>query len=564
MRKVTASAVLLTAITGCAHSEAPTTQWSFSVPDSGEAASSNGLSSDFTLPSALSDEAQAFVDQASKRRALSPVESAKSFRQDGVSGLNVPLEVPAATSRSNAPASNREASPLVTATTQAEDLIATYTAPRPDPVAEARAYLDTNPNTNSPELVTNRTPYSSAQVYLPSSPTAAPLFDLTSAGPSPLTTQVVAGQAASLPTGLTNVEPLNAASALPSVLPQTPISANVLEPTSRSIREVAIAQDVPLGTAILLSRQQNPADGSTTTIPNVALSSTSQNETPSGLTDSSADDPLPRLTPADTTVFQPVPQLLDQSLDQPFDQPLEQLPGLVTTVPINALANEPSDASGATPFSSLDNAPLAEAAVSTAGLSAQLQPTVVSLLPQQMSSAGPTLESLTESMPYREPSPLVAQAQASYAEIETSLPTDDLRSPLLEGLQSLGTSPESAIYLPIAEPVASVVGSSTNSLASSMQGVVSALGNEASMATFSLLDPASTEAINADDVSLESSKKLPSLAQSVAAQIAETSRSISPQSDTAKRFRATTQRAVPALRLGQKLSSKYRHRAFWH
>ncbi len=596
MRKVTASAVLLTAITGCAQSKAPTNQWSFEVPDFSEtAASFNSVNDNFTLPSALSDEAQAFVNQASKAQT-DPAFEPKSFRQLGPSNPDALI----VTSLPTAPASDADVSPPVTVTTAlVNELIQTYTAPRPDPVAEARAYL----NNNSPELATNGGLYSSAQAYLPSFTAATPISDSTPVMPS-----TVAAQTAN-----PAVESINTANALPSLLPQAQtitsqadlLSPNSLSPVastsiastsiaSTSIREVAATEDVPLGTAILLSMQQNSAENSATAVPNVALSSVGRDGPTSVRSDASfVVDPLPTLTPAAIPVLQPAIELPNQSSD------------LVATVPSNALADtgfstlsngmsSNSTASGALP----SNASLTEPVAPSMGLSAELQPTIASLMPEQTAITSPTLKNLTQSMPYREPSRLVIQFQTSadnfiqsgftrsdstqtdFAQAKTlfnpqpedlvplvtiqdlapirDVETDASSSPLLEGLQSLGASSESTVYLPVTE---SATGTSIDSLASSMQVSISTLSDEASTSTFNLLNLAGVDTASAEEISLENP---PSIARSIAAQITETSRAISLRSDTAKRFNQATQRAIPTLDLGRKLSSKYRHRAFWH
>ncbi len=581
MRKVTASAVLLTAITGCAQSKTPTNQWSFEVPDSSEtAASFNSLNSNFTLPSALSDEAQAFVNQASKARTGRSFEP-KSFRQPGSSNPDTPV----VTSLLTEPASNAEVSPPLTVTTSlTEELIQTYTAPRPDPVAEARAYL----NDNTPGLATNRDSYSSAQVYLPSFTAATPISDSTLEMPSTMAVQ----------TANPAVESINTANVLPSLLPQVQAiasQADVLAPNSlspvasTSIREVADAEDVPLGTAILLSRQQNPAENSMAAVPSVALGLARQDGPTSAFTDSSVvADPLPTLMPAEIPVLQPAIELPSQSSN------------LVATVPNNASvdAGLSTSSNGTASNSTLpSSASLTEPVAPSMGLSA-LQPTISSLMPEQTAFTSPTLKNLTQSMPYRGPSALVVQFQTSaddftqssfvrpdstqtdFAQVETlfnsqlenlvplvtiqdiapiqDLETDGSSSPLLEGLQSLGASSESMIYLPVAE---SATGTPIDSLASSMQVFISTLSDEASTPIFNLLNPAGVDTASAEEVSIENS---PSIARSITAQITKTSRAVSLRSDIAKRFNQATQRATPALELGRKLSSKYRHRAFWH
>ena len=606
MRKVTASAVLLTAMTGCAHSKAPTTQWSFEVPNSNETASLTNLDRDLALPLSLSDDAQAFVDQASQRLAA-PTFEPKPFEQSGVASSKPPavVSLPNISAPSTAPNSAPRAAnegAVTAATPLADELIETYTASRPDPVAEARAYL----SRNSPALVANRAPHSSTEAYLPSFSTATPISDLTPVAPA-LVASGVASPALPTPNLVSrSLETSVPADNLPSLLPQPlafeadSLEADTLAIASASVRDVAIAEDVPLGTAILMTMQQGAAEN----FPEVSTESTTEKFSTT----------LPSTNLAQRTHLA---QLIET------DGEAASSADLVATIPTEALTRLPLEE--VDPLAALNQTP-------------------IGLMPEQTLSSQPTLDSLMRSMPARDSSPLVEQFQVAetppldqsdFAQVEARVESNTQVESTLESALPILDSPyalseesglldlsSNTIYLPIADEV---VDMPTSSLASSIRGVISTLGHEASIATFihsvnidsaesasaesTSTESTSTEPTGVERLSDELSDELPSeqtedtlgLARSISTQtngnphplsahhhfgkhadtttqkpipafdvdrlmtdkIVKTSRALNLHPNAARRLKETAQRAIPVFQVDKNLSSRHRHRTFW-
>ena len=162
MRKVTASAVVLTALTGCTQSSIPSTQWSFEVPSeeqdkdiSGTALVASQSPSDRTQ-SSLSKSTQSSVEQPLSGRMMGPAfeqPSDKASTGARVSAVGRP--------------GSKEISTLAAEAYGVTNDISIRPSTRPDPVAQVRAYLRSS---GSPSALTNRTPYRS-EVYLSSLPT---------------------------------------------------------------------------------------------------------------------------------------------------------------------------------------------------------------------------------------------------------------------------------------------------------------------------------------------------------------------------------------------------------
>ena len=159
MRKVTASAVILTALTGCGqNSGIPSTQWSFEVPSEDEIGSLElgadlGGASRTTLVSAdggpvLFDEAATDTfDAASGQEMMGP-----AFQQPGLKLDAADAKLSAKNSqlgRSNSSSSAVSINPGSGYSSLAS---------RPDPVAQVKAFLSAH---GSPSALTNREPYRS-------------------------------------------------------------------------------------------------------------------------------------------------------------------------------------------------------------------------------------------------------------------------------------------------------------------------------------------------------------------------------------------------------------------
>lgn len=144
MRKVTASAVILTAVTGCSQSKAPSATWSFEPPATeAETAVADSLSQfDSSAVASLSPAAQRFLDLTDggeQKDMMGP-----AFEQPDT--------------LASAPADSIEPTPQVS--------IPIQTRPRTDPIAEVRSYLA---RTRSSSFLGDRVPYS-AQIPLPAAP----------------------------------------------------------------------------------------------------------------------------------------------------------------------------------------------------------------------------------------------------------------------------------------------------------------------------------------------------------------------------------------------------------
>ena len=198
MHKVTASAVILTALTGCNQSGVPSAQWSFELPaddfsNSAQFTTDDALGDDSfsaTLPSGIQPETQSFLRQPSGDM-MGP-----AFEQP--SGVDVLATDLTRGLPGTAGLASSQFSSLVTTATNDDTSAFIQAAARPDPVAAARRYVARD---RQPALITSRVPYSyqpySQSVYLPSSPAASPLSALGVVGvPSPSQSAFVDTQSA--------------------------------------------------------------------------------------------------------------------------------------------------------------------------------------------------------------------------------------------------------------------------------------------------------------------------------------------------------------------------------
>ncbi|MEL6551903.1 MAG: hypothetical protein AAFQ63_00380 [Cyanobacteria bacterium J06621_11] len=159
MRKVTASAVILTAITGCSQNEAPSAEWSFEPP----VTSATALTADNSqrqiseqILSSLSPEARKFIEETNAGSSSTNAPNASS-ESVGQAKMGPAFEQP------NAPESSIQPTP--------QDVVIplqTQRLRRIDPIADVRAYL--NSTRSSSSFLGDRVPYS-AQVALPTAPT---------------------------------------------------------------------------------------------------------------------------------------------------------------------------------------------------------------------------------------------------------------------------------------------------------------------------------------------------------------------------------------------------------
>ncbi|MGB7087502.1 MAG: hypothetical protein WBD47_18225 [Phormidesmis sp.] len=399
MHKVTASAVILTAITGCSQSSnIPSSQWSFEVPSGNQAdsAQSTVADRDGSFISELSADAQPFVEGL-----YSGEISEKAIARQ-----------PTATDPASADilsSSDLDTQALISTVSQPIGT-AGVTSSRPDPIAQVRAYLRSS---SRPSALANRTPDASLvylssssapqQSYSPEVFAIPPADEITSSVTNNFVSAVpVANGLVALDTANTESansaafaqNPSNVALANTAIIQATTLasaednlphltpasSVAVLPVETQTIEEIQLSEDVPIGSAILRSLQQSSG------------------------TEASAASSL-----ADQV---PTPQV-----------PAAQLP--TPRIPTRQVPTQlPTDESQVQP-SRLNNDASTDEIIADAPVEVETQP---------------TLASLTEGIPYRE--------GAGGA----SLAVDDLHSratdsPLLEGLNSAES--QSPIYVPI-------------------------------------------------------------------------------------------------------------------
>ena len=169
MRKVTASAVILTALTGCGQSSGiPSTQWSFEIPPEDQIASAqfdtDSIGAESDADSTLF-ASQPWNTDAADSGMMGPAffqPEAGALGGNGISGLSA-----AGRPGGKEPSGLDSAgySSLLSASSTSYQSV----SPRPDPVAQVKAFLSAN---RSPSSLTNRAPYQS-QVLLPSMPAVA-------------------------------------------------------------------------------------------------------------------------------------------------------------------------------------------------------------------------------------------------------------------------------------------------------------------------------------------------------------------------------------------------------
>lgn len=486
MRKVTASAVILTALTGCSQSSIPSTQWSFDVPTEEGVASADAtegtLASAELVASSLEKDSSSTVGSSAGGRMMGP-----AFEQPEADAI------PGAKLSTVGRPSSKEVSGLTgetygLANGLASGLASTSPSTRPDPVAQVRAYLRSS---GSPSALTNRTPYAS-QVYLSSLPIPNQYAASSSLSSSPT------GSTTNLPSvlepsalGFTESLPNSEIASSPETLLPIPdfatpnLSAEVSLDGLTAPASVASTFESVAGNDSITSRDSSDISS--------ASSANASSANISAADDMAADDMaapvrfedgLPQLvssvsaSPTDmpaqnvsigTTILNnlqrsssapPIDTVVaDSTAKNSYQQiPIQDMPAPVISAPvISAPATPLSDSVPSSPESVVSDLPAEAAAVT-------YQPAV----PQQA-----TLASLTENMPSRELSPLVASYRAaqnldystrgeSSVDLRDATPLRDLdtssnpsssSSPLLQSFS--GDADVSTLYVPIAEPAAS-------------------------------------------------------------------------------------------------------------
>lgn len=500
MRKVTASAVILTALTGCSQSSGiPSAQWSFELP-SGDKAQAKATDAENLPDVELSADAQSFLGGTFGKNVMGP-----AFEQPIVGGVASNAPVGSRVSSIGRPGS-QEISRIALETAA----ITSATSSRPDPVDQVRSYLRSS---GRPSALANRTPYAS-QVYLSTVPVSNPAdvsnFPIALApGNSPSSG---AAPAIAFESGAGNA--FTSSSAANTGFAQAGFNQDYSADlgfvgTQAAYGDVAYPSSV--GEATVASPTLIPATGTPVAIAPAPLAPT---EEAPALTSTITTDGLPQLVPAqpsDLAFLRQAPQAAPPIEEENLSIGTSILRDLQRSSQATVAAN------------TADTAPL-ELGSASSEVSSFSRDASISLVPTSADEA-PTLASLRQTMPQRELSPLVVARQASVAptpslqlefpsrsavdgvdlealnieginaldaqitspainavfestpvEPTTAIEADlhsssDSYSPLLEGLRT--TESASTIYVPIADEVSS---------SDLIQNAVMALGQEASTA----------------------------------------------------------------------------------
>jgi len=434
MRKVTASAVILTALTGCSQSGGiPSSQWSFEVPS--EEAISNPQSELDSESLAISDpsaDPQSLVAESSSRRTMGPAFEQPAVTAPSSNSVGSKISVSSQSDSAELSALSVETYGLASGVSGARR------STRPDPVAQVRAYLRAS---GSPSALTSRVPYAS-QVYLSSLPVPNQYYSTDATAADSLSSALTFGE--SIPA--TSVVDLN----LSDALTDTSVSAaGVTSDFSPTLSSVSTASTASNSFNEPLPAVSEPAD--------IAADIAADNQ-PEAI---SYSDGLPQLVSGTTTTAftpsgdVPIGTAILNNLQQPSVDTSPTVPNAVLEPLPQVVALSPS---AYTP-NQIDTTTTASSAVA--------YPLAVQVSSQAFTSApqpAPTLASLTETMPARELSPLVASYRAnsnlSEAAQSSEFPedlssTEPLDSPLIDSFRE--DTPLSTLYVPIAEPAAADV-----------------------------------------------------------------------------------------------------------
>ncbi|MEL6902933.1 MAG: hypothetical protein AAFP07_18500 [Cyanobacteria bacterium J06606_4] len=512
MRKVTASAVILTALTGCSQNGVPSNEWSFEVPADDQAV--------FSDAGSFSDSELFAEDATFQAKASSLAADVSAMPSTGSAVMGPAVEQPSAAESAQPAASTVEsiASPdfsqLATTATSSNASSFIRATARPDPIADVRSYLSRR---SSPGLLTSRLPYS-ADIYLPSSPPAAPLSALGTLPASP-TPQTAPAPAAVLPSGPVGVSI--------SALPETSVSLPPAPSSSPAPLTAAATTtgDIPsLYDSVAVTQAAAPTSAevssAATSLTVVAapefdeglpvLQPSQPVDDSAALTGSGPAAPAPtatattRRTSIGTSILRDLQHNQSNTLAaEPSVRPqaVESLPAVE---PVDPVASEPAIFGQPTEQQAPDANSLA----------------LITETPEDIAVASeerPTLEELVRSIPERKDSPLLVsfrsvdsltERQAIKDQAVDVLPTQgdveqevanpsihqldyeidthssQADSPLLQGLSA---GPDdvslSTIYVPISEEI------SVDASAALIQAAIAALGNEVATVPFAGTQP---------------------------------------------------------------------------
>ena len=465
MRKVTASAVILTALTGCGQNGGvPSTQWSFEIPTEDEISSLvlNHDSSDMTdgaLVSSIGD--QAFTSRAGGLDATSNGAYAEgmmgpAFKQPSANMKTTGLSTASSPGRLKAGSS-------------ISDLLSSYrpVAARPDPVAQVKAFLSAN---GSPNDLISREPYRSdiltsslPTVYLPS----AASVTSTSGEPTNMESRsAYADDTSFTSTGLPTIEPsvggLYAPSGISSsgssALAPATVALNPGLPTYQQGDYPVVSSAASIPASIPVTEGLPAAAGSSGFAESLAMSrdglpmieANGSRETPIG---TAILQDLQRTAPIQAMQSLPAEDNVSGSIDIDITPAEAGVAEVLAAEPVaseQASSDQTIDVSTSGPtLESLQRSmvlrevsPLVVAYASQpakADLAVEPNLTVEAIAVSNPDSSFPTLESLLETMP----------ETATQPNFTVDLSDNNAASPLLESLNS--TQPLSTLYLPIPE-----------------------------------------------------------------------------------------------------------------
>ncbi len=505
MRKVTtASAVILTALTGCSPSSSvPSTQWSFKVPSIGEAS---------TQPTDASKESSATPEHSNKNQLFANAAGSSRMMGPAFEQPNETTPLGAQVSTVGRPGS-KEISNLARTYDLAESAGTIETSTRPDPVAQVRAYL----RANSPSELIDRTPYNS-QVYLSAAPQPTypssyapsaniaetfPNSSLSAASPdylampqstiqSETASAEISGAGASLSSEIansSNYAVLSVSEALPDSNGSSYVATG-----SESYSSGSYSSEAYSSTNYSSTSSTVDADGLPQLDPNTASTYTAP---PASAGLAQAIQPEATETQADsigTTILQNLQRSEaagTSAATSPDPSPYTEADSIGTTILQNLQRSTTSEISP--DANSVSEAVTSDSMTAIASAAPTRSQSLVAVAPSPVESRQAaaysepvTLDRLSETMPEREASPLVTTFRADNGSAEQALLLKNLQSlaqdealdstgavestiestvetdlqssesapsfisPLLEGLQG-ELSTQSVIYVPIAE-----------------------------------------------------------------------------------------------------------------
>ncbi|MEO0705543.1 MAG: hypothetical protein AAF050_07755 [Cyanobacteria bacterium J06649_5] len=435
MRKVTASAVILTALTGCNQGGIPSTQWSFEVPfgDNTDGAQADAVGSDRVTNNELSATSTVIKpvgsnapDSAFEKAMMGP-----AFEQPTVEAT---LSKPLASTRNLLGTASGSPSDIL-GVAPSSPALKSIASSRPDPIDQVRSYLRSS---GSPTALANRAPYAS-QVYLSSVPTA-PLdpteFSFSSSSQFPVSAPIISAPISGIGNSTSSrgvTSSVGGLAPLPSTTDLMVTSANAKLPeapsafTANTQTQPQVALNVQTSTQANVGSAEDRAvygdiayvDGgsqqeSTATLSNTAFDTEAEAyimdtvSTVEGSTAEVFEDGLPQLTPAPAEDFASLPAVSATTIASQVPQPdAEESIGTSILRDLQRTSRQEVAAS----LLNQDTPNAIEEVTEEVSEEISLSPTTP-FIAASASEHRPTLERLIRTMPHRELSPLLAHRRS--------------------------------------------------------------------------------------------------------------------------------------------------------